>query len=72
MKTIEVKNEIIPFRRYFEELDKEQKIEFFSKVGPYASSSHIYTCMRTNKFTKRLILSIETITNQKFTWNETV
>jgi len=72
MKEKEVKPEIIPFKRYFDNLDKEDKIEFFSKVGPYASSSHIYTCMRTNKFTKRLILSIETITEQKFTWNETI
>jgi hypothetical protein len=64
------KIEKIPFKRYFYNLDAEQKRDFFHKVGPYASSSHIYTCMRTNKYTLRLRLALETITNQQFNWED--
>lgn len=72
MKENNVKIEKIPFKGYFENLTDEGKREFFFKVGPFASSSHIYACMRNDKFTARLRLAIETITEQKFEWNDKV
>lgn len=67
-----IKDDKIPFKRYFEGLTADEKRTFFFNIGPYASVSHIYACMRDNYYTMRLRLAIESVTNIQFNWNDEV
>jgi hypothetical protein len=66
-------SEKIPFERYFDELDKESKRIFLSKVLVYISASYFYACVRgTFKFSILMQEKIEQITNQQFNWNDQI
>jgi hypothetical protein len=64
--------QLIPFSRYYNEMSKDDKRDLLSQILVYITATHFYACVRKNKFTVLIREKIETITKQKFDWNETV
>lgn len=64
------KNELIPFKRYYKSLNKEQKTEFLNKVEACISRSNFHLSVKKNNFTPLQIFFLESITNKSFNWDK--
>lgn len=60
----------ITFKRYYDDLEREEKQALIKKITEYVTESHFYWCMRNKKFSKLLRKELETICNKQFNWDE--
>lgn len=73
MKQNNKKQEIIPFKQYWENLPKSERKVILENTKDVISNSNLYNSIRENKFSRMMQFYLEQKLNMQFDWtNETI